>query len=393
MNILFLYTNAILPERGGVQRVTDVLSNYFESKGLRIYYLSLIRINNSLDLSPRQFFLPYANDIEKNASFLLDFLETNNIKILINQSGCDPEISTLAYRAKDINVKIISVINNSILSGINNFSSLYKSIATNLNLAWLLPLTDLTVIKRLLLFFYKLKNQKHYKELCLKSDRVILLTDKFRYELNFMNAGVGSDNVLIIPNPVSFNVDSIDLSKKKNELLYVGRIDTVFKRLDLLLEIWNKLFNEFTDWQLKIVGGGRELESIVNLSKKLCLQRISFEGFQDPRSYYCDASIFCLTSSAESFGMVLLEAMQYSTVPFAFNSYPTVREIIDHEKNGILIPPFQCDKYAAELARLMRDKSRLDQLARAAQVKSAEYSIDKVGLKWLELFNDLIISK
>jgi glycosyltransferase involved in cell wall biosynthesis len=49
------------------------------------------------------------------------------------------------------------------------------------------------------------------------------------------------------------------LKNKKNELLFVGRVDCLYKQVDLLLVIWSKLHIDFPDWELKIVGGGRTL--------------------------------------------------------------------------------------------------------------------------------------
>lgn len=41
MNILFLYGNAIVSRKGGVQRVTEVLANEFARRGNGVFYLAL----------------------------------------------------------------------------------------------------------------------------------------------------------------------------------------------------------------------------------------------------------------------------------------------------------------------------------------------------------------
>ncbi|NQU34420.1 MAG: glycosyltransferase [Bacteroidetes bacterium] len=387
MNIVFLYANGIDPNMGGVQRVTSVLTDYFESKHLNVYYLSLPNknFNDFKNKSHRQHYLPYAKGITRNSLFFLDFMKRKNIDVVINQHGISPMTSEIAYTAKESNVKIISVINNSILSGIENFHSLYKSIAQKKKLSWLLPLTKFRIIKRVLLVLYKNKYKNHYRRLCDKSDVVIQLSDKFRYELEYMTDRKVIDNLISIPNPVSFDAANIDISRKKKELLYVGRLDTINKRLDLLLDIWSRLYNKFPDWKLKIVGDGPGLDALVSMTKKMDLKRVSFEGFQNPISYYIDASIFCMTSAAESFGIVLLEAMQYGVVPFAFLSYPSVSDIIDHRKNGILISAFNCEEYKKELSILMNDVILREKMAIAATVKSETFSIEKIGNTWLDL--------
>lgn len=393
MNIAFLYYSEIVPERGGVQRVTSVLADFFENQGLSVYYLSMYKIDESVQLSCRQHFFPSTKNKVANIEYLTEFIKSKRIDILINQSGIRSDVSWYAYRISDLNVKVISVINNSILSGIINFKSLYKTTFEKAQIAWILPITELPFIKKFLLFLYKIKYKKHYKSLCNKSDKVIQLSAKFRQELNFMGAGIGSNKILCIPNPVSFSTELIDLHTKKKELLYVGRIDTLYKRVDLLLDIWRKLFNDFPDWQLRVVGDGAETVKITNLAQKMKLERITFEGFQNPMSYFHNASIFCMTSSSESFGLVLLEAMSYGTVPFAFNSYQSVTDIIDHELNGMIIPPFDCGNYAKELAILMKDNERCQKMALSAQKKALDFSIDKIGVKWLNLFDELLLSK
>ena len=39
MNILFFYTEGINPQRGGVQRVTNSLADYFCEQGNLVYFL------------------------------------------------------------------------------------------------------------------------------------------------------------------------------------------------------------------------------------------------------------------------------------------------------------------------------------------------------------------
>lgn len=48
-----------------------------------------------------------------------------------------------------------------------------------------------------------------------------------------------------------------------------------------------------------------------------------------------------MASAFEGFGLVLVEAMSYGVVPMAFNSFSNCSDIIDDDKNGILVTPFQ----------------------------------------------------
>lgn len=389
MNILFLYSAAINPQVGGVERVTFTLANYFESRGHKVIFLGLTDCYSIKD--KRQFFLPDSSSYISriNITFFRAILVEKSIDLVVNQGGTIPEISKLAYCCKNEEVKLISVVHNSLLATIKNFSSAHKIHFEQLGIGWLLPYTETKIIKKILLNLYKLKYSKHYKSLCKISDYVFLLSEKYKEELMFFTDGQSIDNVIGIPNPVSF--DEIAKVEKKKEILYVGRVNTSQKRIDLLLQIWSLLYDRFSDWSLKIVGGGDELESIELLSSQLGLQNISFCGFQNPKPLYETASIFCMTSSFEGLPLTLIEAMQYGVVPVAFNSFLSITDIIDDKVNGCLITPFYIDEYVNTLSKLMSSQEELVRYSRAAEQRVKRFDLSIVGEQWLSIFNELNI--
>src|SRR5690606_21250430 len=123
-----------------------------------------------------------------------------------------------------------------------HFSSSQKGRFTKLNLDFLLPLTDIKWVKKLLLLIYKFKYRAHFKELCEKSDRVVLLSETFRDEfLFFTGRNWFEHKITAISNPCSFSLASdYKRQKKEKTLLFVGRLAFGSKRVDLLIEIWNK---------------------------------------------------------------------------------------------------------------------------------------------------------
>lgn len=389
MNILFLYNSTIDPVKGGIERVTHVLADYFEEHGNKVFFLS--RVKNSEYEDQRQYYLRCGKSFRnsENVDYLKNLIREKRIDLIINQAGMSEECSQFAYCAKELDVKIISFIHSSPLAPIKNFSSVYLDKASKLRCKFLLPLTNIKFVKALLLYLYKLKYQKHYKELCKNSDKVLLLSDKFIPELEFFVDGNYADKVDSIANPFSFAIDniSINLNEKKKEILYVGRVNFVEKRVDLLLRVWSTIFRQFPDWSLKIVGGGEGVEKAKKLSCSLGLDNVHFEGFQSPQKYYKSASVFCMTSSYEGFGIVLVEAMQYGVVPMAFNSYLSVTDVIDDGKNGLLIEPFNVDEYASALSGLIEDEECRLALAHRALKKAQDFSLDTVGEKWLSLLN------
>ena len=126
-----------------------------------------------------------------------------------------------------------------------------------------------------------------------------------------------------------------------------------------------------------------------NLAKSLNLKRVNFVGATNPEEYYKKGSIFCMTSSYESFGMVLTEAMQFGCVPILFNSYATASEIVSNNNDGFLITPFDLDEYSLKLIELMNNKQLRNKMSDNAKSSVKKFSIENIGNLWIKLLNNL----
>lgn len=384
-NILFLYSGVIDPLRGGIESVTNELAEYFTTKGCSCYYLSL---NKNISSNKRQYYLPNSTcfyNVE-NKEYLINFIKQKQINILINQGGFDKDCSQLAYLVKAYGVKLISCIHNSLLDRIRNFDVSYYNKFKKKKLHFLLKYTRYKFVKNILYLMYYFKYQKHFKKLHAYSDSIILLSDSFRKDFSFF-VGDLSDKISAIANPIPAKIyESESNDKKEKILLYVGRIDMQQKRSDLLLQIWSMIYKEYNDWKLCIVGGGKDLNYLKTYASTHHLENVIFEGNQNPIPYYQKASIFCMTSSYEGFGIVLVEAMNMKLVPIAFESFSTVRDIIDDNVNGILIPPFDRDLYAKKISEMIKNDDLRYSLSNKAYQKSQKFRMDVIGDKWLTLF-------
>ena len=120
MNILFLYSAAINPLKGGVERITYLLANYLESKGHQVVFLGLTDCNQIKD--KRQFLLPDSSLFitKRNIHFFRAFLIDKSIDVVVNKGGTDPITSKFAYYCRDLDVKLISNVHNSLLGTMKN---------------------------------------------------------------------------------------------------------------------------------------------------------------------------------------------------------------------------------------------------------------------------------
>lgn len=387
MNILFLYNYTIDPMRGGVEKVTKLLSDYFRSEENNVWFLSHKRTTDYGN--DAQLYLPEANELitEKNLQFFQFVIDDKSIDVVINQSGLFEEMSRFAFYAKEKNVKLISVIHNSLLSPAVNFEVTFYKDLKRYHFTFIIPCIKNKAIKRLIIKCYASKKRKYYENLTRNSDLVVVLSAAYIKELEYILKTGTIDNVIAIPNPI---IQHPYIDNKEKELLYVGRVNVGQKKVDVLLKIWSTIYKENPDWILNIVGGDEDFDEVKKMSDEMKLRNIYFRGFQDPAEYYTRASIFCLTSSFEGFPMTIIEAMSYSTAPILFDSFGAASEIIETGKNGVLIPAFDINQYVSELKSLMNDINRLNELRLEAHNKSNQYELINVGKKWTDAISGML---
>ena len=155
------------------------------------------------------------------------------------------------------------------------------------------------------------------------------------------------------------------------------------------MKIWKKIYKDFPDWRLSIVGDGPDRKMLEGYCEKRGLCRIHFYGYTDPKPFYERASILCMTSEYEGFPMVLTEAMQFGCIPIAYDSFDAVKDIIKDGNSGILVPPFSMKEYTNQLACLMSDEEKLKRMSEYCMQDVTRFSIDSIVDQWEHLFETL----
>ena len=385
-NILFLLKSL---ETGGLEVVTTVLANKFVSKGHQVNVFSFLGGRHSIaDRFDSRIDLTVANDYsvsKDNVDTLRKVLVDNKIDIIINQWGLPYiPIKTAIKAAKGLGVKIVSVYHNA-----PSFNGRTQKINIDL-------MTCENPLKRMMLkavkHVFKMITSRAMAYIYRKSDLFLVLSDCYIEDFKKFTGVKDMSKLRVMTNPITVDTNGYmyDAKKKHNEIVYVGRLDFVQKRVYRVIDTWNYLEEQFPEWRLTIVGDGEDRENLEIHVKALGLRHVSFEGFKNPVDYYKRASILMLTSDFEGFPLVLAECMSFGVVPVVYNSYAAVADIISDGGDGIVIPfckeGYNAEEAAMMVAGIMNDEDKINRMALAAIEKSKDYAISKIYSEWEKTF-------
>lgn len=167
--------------------------------------------------------------------------------------------------------------------------------------------------------------------------------------------------VKVVPNIVCVTeCQNISIENKINnkELLFVGRFSHE-KGIDLLLDILAGFFKlpYSEQYTINIIGDGELLVSAKDkVSRSHFSKNVTFIGKCDNvESFYSRSSLLLCTSRYESFGLVIVEAMNFGTPTISFNIGSGPSTIIENNVNGFLIEAFSIDSYVNALIGFLLD--------------------------------------
>lgn len=107
------------------------------------------------------------------------------------------------------------------------------------------------------------------------------------------------------------------------------------------------------------------------------------------RAWYGRASIFCLPSEQEGFGIVFLEAMA-SGLPVVSTTAAAIPEVVPDGEAGLLVPPRHPAALADALLRLLQDPGLRARLRDAGRRHARGYSWERVADRFLEAVAPLL---
>lgn len=394
MTILFIAYN-FTPYKGGVQRVTNILTQSFIKKGLKVYYLCGCNERDGLSeyTSTQIFYMDkplHAHFDENSKRIYQQYLRILKVDIIILQYPVFGKSLFFLENALP-NVRKVSFLHTMPFSSIGNEKRLMENYY---------PSNTIKIIqKRIFLKFpflakiYYLNKEKNlFRKAIENSDKFGVLSKHFFNDIRNYLPSIDYNKLFSIGNPNTFNnIKTLDLHIKENLILFVGRISNYQKNIIDFLDIWDILSKNNPDWYACIVGDGPDLSLIKSYAADKSIERIYFEGSQkDVSSYYQKAKFVCLTSHNEGWGMVLTEGMSYGCVPIVYGTFGAAYDVVDNNQCGYVTAPYDKKEMVEKIQSLIDSPETFTTFSKKAIIKSQAFNSDKICDKWICLFNSLI---
>jgi GalNAc-alpha-(1->4)-GalNAc-alpha-(1->3)-diNAcBac-PP-undecaprenol alpha-1,4-N-acetyl-D-galactosaminyltransferase len=165
------------------------------------------------------------------------------------------------------------------------------------------------------------------------------------------------------------------------------------KRPEFLVRSFASIAPQFPEWDLEIYGNGPQRNMLEHLVEKLAPNRIHFRGFSnEPYEVLASADLFVSASRIEGFGNAIWEALACGVPVVAMDAGPSVRRIVRHGIDGVIVSQNTMAALADALAKLMDDeRTRAVYASRALEVVE-RFPFESALDRWEELFRAISFS-
>jgi len=182
-----------------------------------------------------------------------------------------------------------------------------------------------------------------------------------------VNYGFDEDRISVLPH--SIDLDKFKMNnpcKAEYSFIFVGQLIRL-KRVDLILRAFAEVLQKHPEAKLCIVGEGPLRQELNALTAELGIKRaVDFTGYRtDVPKLLQQAKIMVMASDREGFPFALVEAMCSGLVPVSTTA-GTVKDLVKHKKNGLLIPTCDLKSLAQSMFCLLSDDGLYSRLRKQA---------------------------
>lgn len=232
---------------------------------------------------------------------------------------------------------------------------------------------------------------------------LVLSTSRYCIDRIRHHYGVPPQRLALVPEGIDLQVwqpstdpavlAELDARREPYTVLCVAR-QYPRKRIGDLIDAFALVTAREPRARLVVIGDGPEHAALAQrLRERGLQQQVQLLGAlavdAEVRAWYHRASVFCLPSQQEGFGIVFLEAMA-SGLPVVSTTATAIPEVVPDGEAGLLVPPRDPQALAAALLRLLQDPDLVARLRDAGRRHARQFSWERVADRFLEVVAPLV---
>ena len=241
---------------------------------------------------------------------------------------------------------------------------------------------------------YRIESRLEYQQI-VRSDSIITHTIAHSVELE-NEIGVSHKNFKIISHGIPIPPSQIKTNKSKwISVLFVGRLERR-KGIEVLMKAIPLVLKSNCTVLFKIIGADADGISDSYSSNSEIRENIQFLGKvknDELINAYQNCDIFVAPSYYESFGLIFAEAMAWGK-PVIGTKVGGIPDVVDDNKNGILVPPGNEIELASAIIRLADSHELRSSMGLAGRKRIKEnFSVEEMARRSVQHYGELLLGK
>ena len=204
----------------------------------------------------------------------------------------------------------------------------------------------------------------------------------------YIQDGVNPSKIRVIPP--AFVTSRHEIEHKSKNILFIGR-DYHRKGGDVAIKVFEKLKKSFDDLRLTFIGRIQDRNTLEKVIRDRSISYFNHVSKQELHEKILPSSdIFLLPTTAEAYGMSIIEAM-CKGVPVVASRVSAIPEVVDDGDSGFLATLGSADEFAEKCARLLGDERLRKNMGNNARTKVEKaFSPKKIGRELYNLYLDCV---
>lgn len=202
----------------------------------------------------------------------------------------------------------------------------------------------------------------------------------------FSKKAVVTHNIVDKPSCVKENYSS-----DKIKFVTFGRLADI-KRMDLMIEMFDKAQKQEPNMELHIYGDGQKKEMLQDMIKdKNLSEKVFLHGYcNEVHKTLIENDVYLMTSRQEGFPNSLGEAMAVGLPTISFECHEGILEMTENGKSGYVIEEGNITEFVNKMIFLAKNESVRKELGEKAKLIPQIYSSENFMKEWNDCISQVI---